>query len=270
MQGACDEKYNSKPSGPDFKSSQLHRKSAKTVDAMQQIIGHRGALAYAPENTLASFNKAYDLGCRFIEFDVMLSADGEPFIFHDNQLKRTTNGKGDIGLVTADYLRQLDAGRKYSKQFQGEKIPTLQETILWLTEKGVHANIEIKPYPGKVQQTTIAVLTHINRFWPSDKAPPLLSSFDLEALALCQSLAPEMPLGLLLDTWQDNWLQLAGDLHCRSVHLSKRAVIKDRVSAIKQQGYEVYVYTVNWKRQAKKLFKWGVDAVFSDYPDLLT
>lgn len=236
---------------------------------MERIIGHRGAAGYAPENTLAAFEKARVLGCYFIEFDVMLSADGEAFIFHDENIKRTTNGRGEFGLLTAEYLRSLDTGHWYAKKFRGEKILSFQEAIAWLNESGLHANIEIKPYPGQTEATTIAVLTHINRYWPQDKKLPLVSSFDIDALTLCHSIAPEIPRGLLLDKWQDNWQKLAKDLQCFSVHLSRRAATKARVLAIKEQGYLVYVYTVNWRRRATKLLSWGVDAVFSDYPDLL-
>ena len=69
----------------------------------RQVIGHRGAAAYAPENTLASFKKAYALGCRFVEFDVMLSIDGVPFIFHYESLNRTTTGSGEFGLATSGF-----------------------------------------------------------------------------------------------------------------------------------------------------------------------
>ena len=237
---------------------------------MDTVIGHRGAAAYAPENTLASFDKALALGCRFIEFDVMLSADGEAFIFHDDNLKRTTNGRGLFGMVNADYIRTLDAGRWYARRFRGEKIPTLLEAIEWLNINQVQANIEIKPYPGQTEQTTISTLTHINRYWAQNKPLPLVSSFDLDALTLCHSLSPEMPLGLLLDKWRNDWLTLAQDLHCVSVHLCRRLVTAARVEAIKKEGYLVYAYTVNRKRKARKLLNLGVDAVFSDYPDLLT
>ena len=236
---------------------------------MKLIIGHRGAAGYAPENTLAAFDKARTLGCPCIEFDVMLSADGEAFIFHDETLKRTTNGRGKFGLMSSDYLQSLDAGRWFGKQFSGEKIPTLKEALSWLVEHGMDANIEIKPYPGSTEKTTVAVLTHLNLYWPSEKRLPLVSSFDMEALKLCRSLAPELPIGLLLDKWQEDWQVLAHDLTCYSVHLSKRATRADRVQAIKAAGYLVYVYTVNRKRQANKFFGWGVDAIFSDYPDLL-
>ena len=135
---------------------------------MSQVIGHRGAAAYAPENTLAAFQKAYDLGCRFIEFDVMLSADGEPFIIHDDAL-------------SSAYLNSLDAGAWYSKAFLGEKIPTLHDAIQWLNSTDVHANIEIKPYPGQSEETTQVVMQHIQTYWSSDKKAPLVSRFDLEA-----------------------------------------------------------------------------------------
>ncbi|KTD19018.1 glycerophosphodiester phosphodiesterase [Legionella jordanis] len=235
----------------------------------EKIIGHRGASAYAPENTLLAFDRALALGCHFLEFDVMVSADGEPFIFHDDHLKRTTNGQGEFGLVTAEYLSSLDAGAWFSRKFRGEKIPHFRQALEWLDENNVQANIEIKPYPGTTEQTTVAVLSHINRYWPSNKPLPLISSFDLAALQLCRNLAPEMPLGLLLDKWDEHWLQKARELQCFSVHYNKRALTAERVASIKAQGFNLLVYTVNRKRQAKKLFEWGVDAIFSDYPDLL-
>lgn len=234
-----------------------------------KIIGHRGASAYAPENTLAAFDKAFSLGCRVIEFDVMCTADGEPFIIHDDSLKRTTNGKGEVGQVDAAYLQSLDAGSWFSRQFKGEKIPHFKDALKWLSFSGMQANIEIKPYPGTVEQTAVAVLSHIHRYWPQGKELPLVSSFEWEALLLCRSIAPEMPLGLLLHEWDKSWLQKAKQLECYSVHFNRKILTAERVKAVKEQGYIVCAYTVNRKRLANKLFSWGVDAVFSDYPDLL-
>lgn len=240
------------------------------MQPVERVIGHRGASAYAPENTIAAFDKALALGCRYLEFDVMLSADGEPFVFHDDGLKRTTNGRGEIGLVTAEYLQSLDAGRWFSRRFHGEKIPHFRDVLQWLIVSNVQANIEIKPYPKASEQTTVAVLSHINRYWPQTKPLPLVSSFDLTALTLCRSLAPEMPLGLLLEEWDKDWLIKAKELQCYSVHFNKRALNASRAKQIKEEGYLLFAYTVNRRRQARKLFDWGVDAVFSDYPDLLS
>lgn len=236
---------------------------------VDKVIGHRGASAYAPENTIAAFDRALSLGCRFIEFDVMCSADGEPFIIHDDNLKRTTNGQGEVGQVEACYLHGLDAGSWFSRQYKGEKIPHFKEVLNWLSFSDTQANIEIKSYPGATEQTTVAVLSHIHRYWPQGKDWPLVSSFDWEALLLCRSIAPEMPLGLLMHEWEENWLSKAQQLTCFSVHLNKKIATLGRVKDIKNQGYLVCVYTVNRKRLANKLLSWGVDAVFSDYPDLL-
>lgn len=236
---------------------------------VEKIIGHRGACAYAPENTLVSFNTALAMGCRFVEFDVMCSADGEPFVFHDDNLKRTTNGRGEMGQVDSTYLRSLDAGSWFSRQFKGEPILHFKDILEWLLVSNVQANIEIKPYPGTEEQTAITVLSYVNRYWPEGKELPLISSFSWDALSMCHSITPEMPRGLLLHTWDDHWLQKAKQLGCFSIHFNRKILTADRVKAVKEQGYVVCVYTVNRKRQANKLFKWGVDAVFSDYPDLL-
>lgn len=236
---------------------------------LKRIIGHRGAAAYAPENTITSFRKAASLGCRFVEFDVMLSQDGEAFVFHDEQLKRTTNGVGYFGNSTSAYIRSLDAGSWFSKGFQGEKVPTFQEVIIWLAANNVQANIEIKPCPGTTEQTTCEVLSQLKEHWPNTKSLPLISSFEHSALYLCHEIVPEIPLGLLLHQWENDWLQKAQDLRCFSINVHHRILTKARVAAIKQQQYQVCAYTVNRKSIALKLFNWGVDAVFSDHPDLL-
>lgn len=236
---------------------------------VEKVIGHRGASAYAPENTLASFNKALAMGCHFVEFDVMCSVDGEPFVFHDDNLKRTTNGRGETGLVKSTYLQSLDAGSWFSRQFKGEHIPHFKDVLEWLSVSKVQANIEIKPYPGTAEQTAITVLSHLNRYWPEGKELPLVSSFSWDALLLCRDIAPEMPLGLLFHVWDEQCLQKAKQLECFSMHFNRKILTADRVKAVKEQGYIVCAYTVNRRRQANKLFNWGVDAVFSDYPDLL-
>lgn len=218
---------------------------------------------------MASFNQALSLGCRFVEFDVMLSQDGEPFVIHDDNLKRTTNGKGDVGLVESSYLQSLDAGAWYSRKFRGEKIPHFKEVLQWLTFSNVQANVEIKPYPGHEEATTVSVLSHINRYWPQKKPLPLVSSFAWESLVLARTIAPEMPLGLLLHEWDDQWQTKAQQIQSYSVHFNHKILTAERVHSVKNAGYKVLAYTVNRKRLARKLLGWGVDALFSDYPDLL-
>lgn len=232
------------------------------------VIGHRGAAAYAPENTLAAFNKAYTLGCRFIEFDVQLSKDKELIVFHDDTLNRTTNGQGPVNLSSAEYLHSLDAGAWYSAAFQGEKIPTFAEALKWLIHFDMCANVEIKYTDDCAEAIVLSLLNHLQT-WPKDKPSPLISSFNHEALALCREQDTRIPLGLLAQHWQSSFLTLAQDLKCVSIHISSKAAKKSLISMLKDKGFLVYVYTVNQKQHALRLFDWGVDAVFSDYPDLL-
>jgi glycerophosphoryl diester phosphodiesterase len=79
-----------------------------------------------------------------------------------------------------------------------------------------------------------------------------------------------MYLGLLLDQWDKDWLIKAQETHCYSVHLNRKTLTQAHIQEIKAHGYRLFVYTVNRKRSAKKMLTWGVDAIFSDYPDLLT
>lgn len=233
------------------------------------IIAHRGASAYAPENTLAAFDLALAYGAQWVEFDVMLSQDDEPFVIHDETLSRTTSGRGRMNEVDATYLSSLDAGNWFSKQYRGEKIPHFREVLKWLIFSNVQANIEIKPCVGFEEQTAVVVLSYLQRYWPQDLPLPLISSFDENVLTICRSLAPELPLGLLVHEWDGSWQKKAELLGCVSVHMNQRILTKDRAKEVKQAGFQLLSYTVNRKRLAEKLLSWGVDAVFSDYPNLL-
>ncbi|HVT62787.1 MAG TPA: glycerophosphodiester phosphodiesterase family protein, partial [Legionellaceae bacterium] len=227
------------------------------------IIGHRGLAALAPENTLESFALAHQYGLKAIEFDVMLSADGEAFVFHDLNLKRTTNGKGQVGLVTAQYLKGLDAGSWFSKHYAGIRIPTLRETLLWLLKHQMTANIEIKPFPGCIHQTVHVVLDLLKELWPSASPLPLISSFETEALRLCRALHPTLPLGYLLDRWQPEEISVADALNCVSMHVNHRVITRERIQLLKKHHFWVYLYTVNHQSAINKYFAWGADGIFS-------
>ena len=107
------------------------------------IIAHRGASAYAPENTLAAFDKALDLGAAHVEFDLHFSADGQVVVIHDDTVDRTTNGSGAVAALTLAQLKSLDAGSWFAAQFSEERIPTLVELLERYKDR-LHFHIEVK------------------------------------------------------------------------------------------------------------------------------
>lgn len=232
------------------------------------VIAHRGASAYAPENTMAAFVKAAQLGIKWVEFDVMQSADGVPFIFHDESLERTTNANGDPSKLQFHSLRALDAGRWFHSRFSGEKIPSLQQMIDFLINTNMSANVEIKAMHNQEQPLIKQVLNEFSRSQLGVVTPRILfSSFSLDALKLLRQYSPNCYLGMLLHEWEADWQALAVALNCVSIHVNQEIMTPDAAQQIKSMGKALLCYTVNDPKRAEELFSWGVDAVFSDNPD---
>ena len=232
-------------------------------------------MAVAPENTLASFRRAAVDGADWIEFDVRLSADGTPIIFHDDTLERTSNGVGPVGSVNLKALKAMDAGHWFAPEFVGETIPTLRETITLCVELGLGMNIEIKPNPGEERATAVAALAMLDTVLDtSDDGMAesiVFSSFKLEALEAVRDDGPRWPRGLLISKWRPDWREQVGRLGCVSLH--PRADLldsRDTTRAIKAEGLLIFPYTVNDLRRASDLFGWGVDAIITDNPRLLS
>ena len=118
------------------------------------IIAHRGASAYAPENTLAAFDKALDLGAADVEFDVHFGADGQVVVIHDDTVDRTTNGAGAVAALTLAQLKSLDAGSWFAAQFSEERIPTLVELLERYKDR-LHFHIEVKGRAEHLSEKTI-------------------------------------------------------------------------------------------------------------------
>src|SRR5918994_4367388 len=133
---------------------------------LPQIIGHRGACAYAPENTLASIRKAAAQGARWVEFDVRLTREGDHVLRHDDDVKRTTNGRGRVLDLGIGELAALDAGAWFGGAFAGERVPTLVETIALLGELNLGANIEIKTGAPEARATAEALGRILDAHWP--------------------------------------------------------------------------------------------------------
>lgn len=231
------------------------------------VIAHRGASAYAPENTLAAFRKAKALGATWIEFDVMLAACGEVVVFHDETLERTTNGRGKLSDYCYDDLKTLDAGSWFHPQFAAEKIPSLKEVLLFLEQVPLCANIELKPLPGQEQALVQQVLSLVNHHWPKHITPPLFSSFSIEAMRELRKQSPASLLGLLMDRFLVDGEKIVQTLDCVTVHINQDVINPENLARLKTLAKPIFCYTVNDASRAAELFSWGVDAVFSDCPD---
>ncbi|HSW68814.1 MAG TPA: glycerophosphodiester phosphodiesterase [Gammaproteobacteria bacterium] len=233
---------------------------------LSRIIAHRGASVLAPENTLSAFRTAYEIGAKWVEFDVMLAACGEVVVIHDETLDRTTNGSGKVCDYPYSYLKTLDAGSWFNPAFSGEKIPTLAEVAKLLREYNLIANIEIKPFLGKEDETVKNVLNVINECWQPSNHPPLISSFSRKVLECVRQYSSTHYLALLMDEWELDWERYCNELNCIAVDVNHRILNQARVAEVKSTGRFLLSYTVDLPERAENLFDWGVDAVFSNCP----
>lgn len=234
-----------------------------------RIVAHRGGGALAPENTLAAIDVGAKYGHTMIEFDAKLAQGGEIFLLHDDTLNRTSNGWGVAGQLPWEKLQQLDAGDWYGAAFKGEKLPLLAEVAERCARHNMMVNIEIKPTSGTNEKTGTGVALAARELWKDQAVAPLLSSFEFDALVAAKKAAPELPRGLLIDEWHENWKALTDELECVSLHLNHKLLNEERVRAIKDAGLHILVYTVNNPERARELLRWGVDCICTDKIDVI-
>lgn len=228
------------------------------------IYAHRGARAYAPENTLLAFALAFDLGADAIECDVQRTADGALVIFHDDTLNRTTNGRGPLAARTLAELRALDAGL-------GQRIPTLDEVLALCAARGRAVNLEVKAATPEAALATAAALEPALAALDSARRDAtLVSSFAHAAVGDLKRRLPWLRVATLHGgrEWrQRDLLAPARALGAAAVHPGADLVTPALVERAHQQGVRVNVWTANRWSTLRRLLPWGVDGVFSDYPE---
>lgn len=233
------------------------------------VIGHRGAAGLAPENTLRGFDRAAEAGVTWVEFDVMLSRDSLPMLIHDDDVDRTTDGRGAVADLTGAELARLDAGAWFGPDFAGARIPTLADAVIRLTELGLGANVEIKPYPGLETETAEAVCAWIAANWPASLPEPVISSFSMEAMEVARRMLHGAERALLFEGLPRDWRDWVKRLDAKAVHLDSRSTTRAIAKAMADAGLPLRVYTVNDPKRAAELKSWGVASVFTDRPDLI-
>jgi len=222
---------------------------------LPKVIGHRGAMAYAPENTLASFREARRRGAIWVETDIKLTADGVPIVMHDASLKRTT---GINRLVAETPRAELP-----------KEVPTFEEAIACFQELGLGCNVEIKPCEGREAETARVAVATLRHRWPSTLPPPLLSSFKAASLAAAREAAPEFARAILLGELNDDWRVRADAVGAVGINTDGKKLAAARAREVKQAGFALSVYTIDDPAQAKALVGMGVDCVITDMPDVI-
>jgi glycerophosphoryl diester phosphodiesterase len=229
------------------------------------VFAHRGASAYAPENTLAAFELAARQGAPAIEFDVKLTSDRQVIIIHDPTLERTTNGSGAIGKHSLAELRELDAGSWKSPEFRGEKIPLLTD-VLEAVGKKVLINIELTNYATPFDGLTREVAGLVKKHALQERV--IFSSFYFTNLLAARRLLPTVPCAQLILEGREGWLQRATarfmDLEAEHPYTSD--VNAELVERLHARGRRVHVWTVNDPADMRRLRACGVDGIFSDDP----
>ncbi len=233
------------------------------------VIGHRGAAAHAPENTLASIRSAAALGVSWVEFDVKLTADGRCIVFHDDALDRTTDGRGAVSAATHDEINRLDAGAWFAPAFAGERVPSLAAALGLIFELRLGADIEIKPCPRREAETARAVMAETMAAWPRDRPPPLVTSRYEACLDVVRAMAAEWPRGLICLRVPRDWRTRLANLEVRTLVCLHTRLTRWAVAQITAAGIAVLAFTVNDPKRAAELLDWGVATIISDAPDLI-
>jgi glycerophosphoryl diester phosphodiesterase len=231
-----------------------------------QILAHRGASAYAPENTLAAFRLAVDQRADWLELDVQQTSDGKLVVFHDLRVERTTNGGGAIRDLTLEQVRQLDAGSWFDSKFANERVPTFEEVVALARETGTRIFPEVKDprlYPG-IEERVAAVIA-ANGY--EDRT--IVQSFDSASLERLRRINPNLRLAALYTVASP----LRGDPPAGAEVLgppwelvaADRSLVRDAHAA----GRQVVVWTVDNRNGMRQMLDARVDGIITARPDVV-
>ncbi len=270
------------------------------------VIAHRGASAYTPENTLTAFEKAFEMQADWYELDCMLSADEEVFILHDDDLDRTTNGAGDATEKTLEELRKLDAGAWFAPEFSGEKLPTLDECLNMAKGRiGVYIEVKscdddakliqsirrhIKGHTRMTRALRRKLITMVEEAGSRNlhlarKVIERVRAHGMEHEVVIQSFSPVVCLVTLTEALElrteflggENkehpeayvqFLELGYFMGVHGFNLHHETLTRERLAAFHRGGKTVAVWTVDDPAVMKRLQQWGVDAIITNRPDL--
>ena len=222
-------------------------------------IGHRGAKAHVAENTIASIERALELGVEGVEIDVHQCASGELVVFHDFTLDRMTNGSGELTQFTLEELKILKVEKHHT-------IPTLEE-VLHIIDKRCFVNIELKGI--HTAKPTILIIEKFveQEGWNSNLF--LISSFQHNELKIVFDSDPNIRLGVLTKASVKEAITYAEKINAYAIHPNVALLTKANVEHAQSKGFKVMTWTVNEKTEIERMKSYGVDGIISDNPDLI-
>lgn len=235
------------------------------IDTPRPLISaHRGGRSEAPENTVAAFRYAAELGVPGAECDVHLSADGVPVVIHDDTVDRTTNGTGEIRDLTAEELGRLDARSTHTDWPEPVGVPTFAE-VLEVTKAIDYFEVEIKAdEPSRIAELVPLLIDEIDRAGMREKVRFI--SFDPDICALCHRLAPDMKLSLLVNQTTAAEIAQALELGCDGIAGWVETATEGFVATAHARGLKVTIWTVNEDADFDNMLAWGVDVITTDRP----
>lgn len=232
-------------------------------------VAHRGASGYAPENTMAAFEKGFEMKSDYIELDVQMSKDGKLVVIHDTTVDRTTNGTGKVADLTFEELVALDAGSKFNEAFAGERIPSFEE-VLDAFRGRIGILIEIKApelYPG-IEEKVANALTERSMDKPANEKI-IVQSFNFDSMKKFHALLPNVPVGVLTSSEVDltdvKLEEFA--VYADYVNPTQSLVNKELVNRVHARNMKIQAWTVRKLEQVQPLLDAGVDGIITDYPD---
>ena len=223
------------------------------------VVGHRGAMGHALENTIESVKKAIKLNVDGIEIDVFKSKTGELIVYHDPFLSRLSNSNAFIEQISLDSIKKVELKG-------GLSIPTLNEVINIIPEK-IFLNIELKG-SNTAFETNKVIIEYLKEF----NLPPskfIISSFRWDELKKFRDLNKDIPIAILVDSLYkiDNAIKLAKEINAIALNPNNKFITKKIVSKIQSNNIKVFPYTINSPKNIKRMKLMGVDAIITDYPE---
>ncbi len=233
--------------------------------AHTQIIAHRGASGHAPENTLAAYRLAIELGSHFIEADLQASSDGHIVAIHDAVLQRTTNGRGSVAESTLAELRAIDAGRWFDRDFAGQRLPTLEEVLGLTREAEIGFYFQVRcPFSEEFGRSLIHAVRKVDAI-----TRVVVVSSDPAALIGLRELDDAAITGILIEAPHSDAVERAARCGARQLCLREDLVTADLMNRAHGAGLLAVAWTVNPPGRMRALLSTAVDCIATDFPDRL-